>query len=249
MLLTRRQALTRTGLALGASVFGLPLTAAHRPDEPLRVVVTGAHPDDPESGCGGLIARLTAAGHRVTIVYLTRGEAGIPGTSADAAATTRSEEARMACELLGATPVFLGQVDGATYTNPAAYTAVADRLRALRPQLLLTHWPIDTHRDHRACSMLTYAAWLGLEERPDLYFYEVVSGGQTQNFAPTNYVDISPVRELKHAACFVHVSQRLEEIYAESHGRMEVFRGMESGHGYAEAFVRHWWNFGGWEVV
>ena len=249
MPLSRRQAIARTGLALGASVFGLSLSAAHQPDEPLRVVVTGAHPDDPESGCGGLIARLTAAGHQVTIAYLTRGEAGIPDTAADWAATIRSGEARVACELLGATPLFLGQVDGDTFTNPAAYAAVADQLRELRPHLLLTHWPIDTHRDHRACSMLTYTAWLGLEEKPDLYFYEVMSGGQTQNFAPTNYVDITPVRELKHAACFVHVSQRVEEIYEASHGRMEVYRGMESGHEYAEALVRHWWNPGGWEVL
>ena len=43
---------------------------------PLHVVCVGAHPDDPESGCAGTLARYAGAGHRVTIVYLTRGEAG-----------------------------------------------------------------------------------------------------------------------------------------------------------------------------
>jgi hypothetical protein len=33
----------------------------------LRVVDVGAHPDDPESGCGGLIARLTQAEHEVFV--------------------------------------------------------------------------------------------------------------------------------------------------------------------------------------
>jgi hypothetical protein len=37
----------------------------------LRVVVFGAHPDDPESGCGGLIALLTKEGHEVTAAYAT----------------------------------------------------------------------------------------------------------------------------------------------------------------------------------
>ena len=37
----------------------------------LKVLVTGAHPDDPESGCGGTIARYTDSGHTVTALYLT----------------------------------------------------------------------------------------------------------------------------------------------------------------------------------
>ena len=45
------------------------------------MVCVGAHPDDPESGCGGTLARYAAAGHRVTVLYLTRGEAGIAGQS------------------------------------------------------------------------------------------------------------------------------------------------------------------------
>jgi hypothetical protein len=34
---------------------------------PLKVVCVGGHPDDPESGCGGMLARYVEAGHRVTI--------------------------------------------------------------------------------------------------------------------------------------------------------------------------------------
>jgi hypothetical protein len=37
----------------------------------LRVVVFGAHPDDPESGAGGLIATLTGGGHEVICAYGT----------------------------------------------------------------------------------------------------------------------------------------------------------------------------------
>ena len=40
-------------------------------------------------------------------------------------------------------------------------------------------------------------------------------------------------------ACFVHRSQNIEATYGDDHGKMEVFRGMESGCQYAEAYIRH----------
>ena len=59
-------------LALSFTV-GSPAESGTGPDQnkKLRVVVVGAHPDDPESGCGGLIALLTKAGHEVIVGYLT----------------------------------------------------------------------------------------------------------------------------------------------------------------------------------
>src|ERR1051326_8774780 len=94
----------------------LPLAAAlsraqTQPRRELKIVCVGSHPDDPESGCGGTLARYAALGHAVTIVYLTRGEAGITGTSHDEAAAIRSSECEAACKILGAKPVFAGQID------------------------------------------------------------------------------------------------------------------------------------------
>ena len=58
----------------------------------LKILCIGGHPDDPESGCGGTLAKLSAAGHDVTAVYLTRGEAGIGGKSHVEAAAIRKME-------------------------------------------------------------------------------------------------------------------------------------------------------------
>jgi len=69
------------------------------------------HPDDPESGCGGTLALYAAQGHRVTIVYLTRGERGIAGKSERDAAAIRTAEAEAACGILGAKPVPTHYVD------------------------------------------------------------------------------------------------------------------------------------------
>jgi len=63
-------------------------------------------------------------------------------------------------------------------------------------------------------------------------------GSQTQTFHPTDYVDITSVREKKRTALFAHRSQNGEEIYRKHHQIMEDFRGREFGVPAAEAFVR-----------
>src|SRR5260370_41917541 len=84
MIMSRRQfsALTIPALAVCQTL----------PSRGLRIVCVGGHPDDPESGCGGTLARYSALGHAVTVIYLTRGEAGISGKSHDEAAAIRSAE-------------------------------------------------------------------------------------------------------------------------------------------------------------
>ena len=56
-------------------------------------------------------------------------------------------------------------------------------------------------------------------------------------FHPTDYVDITGVREKKKAALFAHKSQDGEGIYRNHHEVMENFRGREAHVPAAEAFV------------
>jgi LmbE family N-acetylglucosaminyl deacetylase len=207
-------------------------------DRRLKVVVVGGHPDDPESGCGGTMARFADAGHDVAALYLTRGEAGIAGKSHQEAASIRTAECLAACKLLGGRPIFAGQIDGATEVNAARYEEMRKLLDAEKPDIVFTHWPIDTHRDHRAASFLVYDAWIRLRKPFVLYYFEVMSGSQTQQFSPTDYVDITATEARKRAACFAHQSQNPAGFY-EHHDKMNRFRGIESGHKLAEAFVRH----------
>lgn len=78
--ITRRDMLERTSVFIASMGAVLPAAAA-TPDlaataRKLKVAVVGGHPDDPESGCGGTIARYTEEGHEAVIIYLTRGESG-----------------------------------------------------------------------------------------------------------------------------------------------------------------------------
>jgi LmbE family N-acetylglucosaminyl deacetylase len=239
---SRRGFLTQAAAALpGLLAAGARTEAgdqpAPAPGRPLNVVCVGAHPDDPESGCGGTLARYAAAGHHVAVVYLTRGEAGIKGKSHDEAAAIRTAEAEAACKVLGAKPLFAGQIDGATEVTRERAQALLKLLAAEEPDVVFTHWPIDTHPDHQAASLLTLRAYLASPRRFALYFFEVDSGSQTLGFVPTVYVDITASREKKKQALFTHKSQDGEGIYRKHHEVMEDYRGRELGVAAAEAFA------------
>src|SRR5690348_5115667 len=210
----------------------------------LKVIVAGGHPGDPEYGCGGTVARYTEQGHAVTLLYLNRGEGGIPGKSGKEAAGIRSAEAAKACELLKAKPLFADQIDGQSIVDKAHYDTFARMIEGERPGVLFTQWPIDGHPDHRATSMLCYEAWLRMGKSFGFYYYEVSDGEDTLMFSPAEYVDITATEARKHAACYAHASQSPDRFYALQE-QVARFRGVESGVGQAEAFVRHVQSRGG----
>ncbi|MEJ7683697.1 MAG: PIG-L family deacetylase [Segetibacter sp.] len=115
---SRRQFVKNTTAGLGLiSLSSLPYTQATENIEKKKIVCVGGHPDDPESGCGGTLAKLNKNGHAITIIYLTIGEAGIEGKSHAEASSIRKQEAVNACAVLNAKPVFAGQIDGDTIIN------------------------------------------------------------------------------------------------------------------------------------
>jgi LmbE family N-acetylglucosaminyl deacetylase len=231
---------TAAGVSLaGLSTFSQTKGKNANGNSKLKIVVVGAHPDDPETICGGTMALFANSGYEVVSAYLTRGEAGIEGKSHEEAARIRTAEALEACRILKARPEFLGQVDGSCEINAVQYDKLREFLEKENPDMVFTHWPIDTHRDHRVCSSLVLDAWYNLQRKFDLYYCEAMTGSQSQNFYPTDYVDITSVINQKHDACFVHKSQGVEGEYPLYHGQMELFRGMEYNCKYAEGFVRH----------
>lgn len=227
-------AVSMTAIPLSVIADGVSLDQFTR----MKVICVGGHPDDPESGCGGTLAKFSAAGHEVKVLYLTRGEAGIQGKSHRDAANIRTKEAEAACNILNVKPYFLGQIDGDTIVNSEWINKMSEFLQNEKPDLVFTQWPIDSHKDHQAASFLTMQAWLRAKKKFQLYFYEVCAGEQTMGFHPTDYVDISKEQETKRKALYCHLSQDPPGIYACGHEVMEKFRGVEAGVKAAEAFVR-----------
>lgn len=230
--------LERAALMAGLPGAGLLAAEPGAPSRKLRVVVTGGHPGDPEYGCSGTAARYSDLGHEVVLLYLNRGEGGIAGKSPEEAGAIRSAEARKACGILKARPVFAGHIDGQAVVDRHHYAEFHKLLAAEKPDVVFSQWPIDGHADHRAISSLVYEAWLRMRKSFALYYYEVSTGEDTLQFAPTHYVDIGAQAARKRAACFAHASQTPERYYALQE-QIARFRGVESGHEQAEAFIRH----------
>ncbi|TET53356.1 MAG: GlcNAc-PI de-N-acetylase [Anaerolineales bacterium] len=158
------------------------------------LVAVLAHPDDETFGAGGTLARYSAEGASVHLVCATLGEVG-NNFLADLAecedlACRREQELRCAGSALGLADVHLLRYrDSGMPGSPAndhadalvqapveeVAAAIAERLRALRPQVVLTHGPYGEygHPDHVAVHRATVAACelLSPQDRPaKLYF-------------------------------------------------------------------------------
>ena len=236
---TRRDFIKTASAGIGAiSLPGMLQSGVGGPFSRTKIVCVGGHPDDPESGCGGTLAKLAALGHEVTIIYLTTGEAGINGVSHEAAARIRKQEAINACRILNCKPVFAGQIDGDTIVSNEALQHLQDLIGQENPDMVFCHWPIDTHKDHECASLLTIQTWVRSANKFMLYFFEVCTGEQTMGFHPTDFVDITDTQEQKRKAVYCHTSQDPPGIYACGHAAMEDFRGRELGVKAAEGFVK-----------
>jgi LmbE family N-acetylglucosaminyl deacetylase len=111
---------------------------------------------------------------------------------------------------------------------------VAAWLDEAQPDIIVAHWPLDTHPNHHVVSSLV---WQCYKPRGgwNLYFFEVMTDQQTRAFRPELYLDIASVRDFKRRSLMEHRSQNPEEIWV-VHDRMHRCRGAECGVEYAEAY-------------
>jgi LmbE family N-acetylglucosaminyl deacetylase len=232
--MNRRDMLTGAGVVAGAAALNAVAqnSCSVTPTiQKCKIVITGGHPGDPEYGCGGTIARFTALGHDVVLLYMNDG-AWQQTTSA-----TRIAEAKKACEILKARPAYANQINGHAIVDNQHYQEFQSILEKENPDAVFTHWLIDNHPDHRGIANLTFESWKQLKHRFALYYYEVSDGEDTTQFpAPTHYVDITATADTKKAACYAHASQTPDSYYA-LQDTVATFRGLQSGSAKAEGYI------------
>lgn len=144
---------------------------------PTSALAIGAHPDDVEFGCGGLLAKWAADGCVIHHLVCTDGSKGTWDVDADVAALAarRQDEQREAARRLAGKNAgevrFLGYVDGELDSNSTTRGEVARVIRELRPQVVLGHDPWKRYRlhpDHRHAGLL---ACEGIVAARDPHFY------------------------------------------------------------------------------
>jgi len=214
-------------------------------------VLFGAHCDDSELAAGGLMRKLADQGHEVISAYATtfRGDRKFAGRPED---TVRRAESGAACKVLGAKPHFF-PYDHAELETPLAgqktLAEIIGWLHEVKPDIVIAHWPLDTHPNHQTVGMSTWMAYdhLGRSEGEEhkqswnVYYYETNTfmdraQRQTIGFRPNVYIDVTTVRDTKKIAIECLTSQTPENLWA-THDNMQVERGKECGVKYAEAFV------------
>ena len=185
----------------------------------IDLLAFGAHPDDVEICCGGLLALATEKNYSTAIVDLTRGELGSRGS-----VETRQSEAEAASRELGLSMrENLGMPDGRLnpYQNGTdgatnnQLEQVVKAIRRIRPEFILAPYHQGRHPDHIATSELVTQAvfYSGLKNYPldeDLEPHTIKQTLYYQmryTFEPSFLVDISAVQKKKMAAVLCYESQ------------------------------------------
>ena len=182
------------------------------------------------------MARHAQAGDQVLALHFTRGGLGARGREPKEVERLRTEEAKVVCRMLGVEPLFFDFPDGSLEVCSATVDAFRTLLAQHPPDLLLAHWPLDTHPDHQAVGVIALRAWVAAGGAFPLHFYEAETGYQSLHFVPNLYVDITKTTSLKRQALMAYVVSGVEHWYP-LHERMESFRGIEARVDRAEAFV------------
>lgn len=216
------------------------------PRKPAPLLAFGAHPDDIEFGCGGVVACETRAGREAHFVVCSRGEAATHGTPAQ-----RVAEARRSAAVLGATVEFI-KLDGDAHLEVRVAHAIylASILRRWRPGIVLAPSPVENqHPDHARLGQLVrdaarLARYGGVKElrasRPhaidQLLFYAVTPEAEPSGATPI-LIDVSAPEIIAAwtAAMEIHASQARTRNYVELQLTRARLWGLRAGIGHALA--------------
>lgn len=209
----------------------------------MRVLAIHAHPDDVEILAGGTLALLASDENDITIATLTPGDCGSTEYGPDEIAAIRRREAKASAALIGAKYICAEFRDFAVFNDDGAHRRVAELLRRVRPELVLTASPVDYMADHEAASALVrdccFAAPApnyttgaqnpapALAAIPHLYFMDPLGGVDRENAVvmPDFVVNVESSFLRKQRMLAQHRSQR--EWLAKHHGVDNYLEQME----------------------
>ncbi len=179
----------------------------------LDVMAFGTHPDDCEIAIGGTLAALKAAGYKVGVCDLTRGEAGTYGD-----AEIRARELKRASEILGLDArETLNIPDGKVLNSEEHRLKVLKVIRKYRPKLILSSVEKTRHPDHgRGGLLVKDAAFLSglkkIETGEEAYRpLRIVTFPELKFDVPDIVVDVTEFWDKKMAAIRAYESQIIQE--------------------------------------
>lgn len=184
----------------------------------IDLLAFAAHPDDVELAASGTLLAHQKLGKTIGIVDLTEGELGTRGS-----ASIRSKESEKSASILKLDHRSnLGLADGFFQINEASLMKVVEKIRALKPSVVLANSISDRHPDHaRAAKLVSEACFLaGLKKihtemdgvtqkahRPAHVLHYI----QDKHLMPDVIIDITPFFEQKMKSINAYASQFHQE--------------------------------------
>ncbi len=219
----------------------------------MNVLAIGCHPDDLEIACSGTLRKYVEQGADVYMCHVANGDQGHVVIMPEPLAEMRTLEAEKAGKFIGAKEVFnIGVSDmQVNRHDQAQIDAVADVVRFVRPDVIITHNDDDYMQDHvEASHLATNGGFMsGLPHRSVNYpafasfiptfFMDTLAG---VNFNPTHYVDITNQIDKKLEALAMHESQVRWMFEHDGIDFVDMvrtcskYRGYQCGVAYAEGF-------------
>jgi LmbE family N-acetylglucosaminyl deacetylase len=200
-----------------------------RGQKPLRLLCLGAHSDDIEIGCGGLVLWL-AARRRIHVDWVVFSASG-----------QREREARRGARLFLQKAASRNVVtkafrDGFFPYDPGIKETFEELKRETTPDLVVTHYRHDRHQDHRVLSDLAWNTWrdhLVLEYEIPKFDGDL---GSPNVFVPLDRETCE--RKARHLTAAFGSQRDKHWFSAETFLGLMRLRGMEcrAPGGYAEAF-------------
>lgn len=204
----------------------------------MKILAIGAHLDDIELACGGVLAKAVKAGHTVKMVVMTDSAY----SNFDGSVLRTQEEAfregRAAAERLGVTDLVVLDFPNKNVPYGGSTVEALDKIMSeFRPDYIFTHWIFDTHQDHKNTAQATISA---ARYMYNIFMYEPIppSGRSYAPFRAQAYFDISDSIDDKLASLKEHKSQHAKygEQWIEAIEGRAKLRGFENGCKYAETF-------------
>ncbi len=125
----------------------------------MRIMVIGAHPDDPDVHCGASAALWAARGARVVFVSLTNGDKGHHRLASPDLAARRKRETAAAARAYGIEDyLVLDHPDCELVADLETRRELTRLVRGFAPHVIFTHRTCDYHADHRATGQLVMDA-------------------------------------------------------------------------------------------
>ncbi|RIX51155.1 PIG-L family deacetylase [Paenibacillus nanensis] len=216
----------------------------------VTILGIGAHVGDMELVAGGVMASHYLKGDKIATLALTAGERGVPaGRDMEDYRQQKIREAHTFANMLGGEAYVLDYNDGEVPDDQEIRMRVADVIRQVKPNIIITHHCNSMHKDHATTHRIVndaryFAAIPTFERELPAHFAAKLYYGENWEdavgYVPYVYVDFNQEAfDLWIKALSTHwfVTGSKSFNYMDYYKSLARVRGLEARKEYAETFM------------